>query len=93
MVELNKIDYEDQLRLILKLKAFGVFEDLPYRHIVVDEFQDSNGNQISLILEMAKAAKELESIVVVGDELQAIYGFRDATPENLIKFSDYFPAW
>lgn len=34
--------------------------------------------QISLILEMAKAAKELESIVVVGDELQAIYGFRDA---------------
>ena len=92
LVELNKIDYEDQLRLILKLKAFGVFEDLPYRHIVVDEFQDSNGNQISLILEMAKAAKELESIVVVGDELQAIYGFRDATPENLIKFSDYFPG-
>lgn len=92
LVELNKIDYEDQLRLILKLKAFGVFEDLPYHHIVVDEFQDSNGNQISLILEMAKAAKELESIVVVGDELQAIYGFRDATPENLIKFSDYFPG-
>ena len=67
LVELNKIDYEDQLRLILKLKAFGVFEDLPYHHIVVDEFQDSNGNQISLILEMAKAAKEMESIVVVCD--------------------------
>lgn len=92
LVELNKIDYEDQLRLILKLKAFGVFEGLPYRHIVVDEFQDSNGNQISLILEMAKAAKELESIVVVGDELQAIYGFRDATPENLVNFSNYFPS-
>lgn len=92
LVELNKIDYEDQLRLILKLKAFGVFEDLPYRHIVVDEFQDSNGNQISLILEMAKAAKNLESIVVVGDELQAIYGFRDATPENLVNFSKYFPS-
>ena len=92
LVELNKIDYEDQLRLILKLKAFGVFEDLPYRHIVVDEFQDSNGNQISLILEMAKAAKNLESIVVVGDELQAIYGFRDATPENLVNFSNYFPG-
>lgn len=92
LVELNKIDYEDQLRLILKLKAFGVFEKLPYRHIVVDEFQDSNGNQISLILEMAKAAKELESIVVVGDELQAIYGFRDATPENLVNFSNYFPG-
>ena len=92
LVELNRIDYEDQLRLILKLKAFGVFEALPYRHIVVDEFQDSNGNQISLILEMAKAAKKLESIVVVGDELQAIYGFRDATPENLVNFSNFFPG-
>ena len=92
LLELNKIDYEDQLRLILKLKAFGVFEALPYRHIVVYEFQDSNGNQISLILEMAQAIKELESIVVVGDELQAIYGFRDATPENLVNFSNYFPG-
>lgn len=92
LVELNKIDYEDQLRLILKLKDFGVFTELPYHHIVVDEFQDSNGNQIALILEMAKAAKELESIVVVGDELQAIYGFRDATPENLVNFSNYFPG-
>jgi len=92
LVDLNRIDYEDQLRLILKLKAFGVFETLPYRHIVVDEFQDSNGNQISLILEMAKAAKNLESIVVVGDELQAIYGFRDANPENLVNFGAYFPG-
>ena len=92
LVELNRIDYEDQLRLILQLKAYGVFEALPYKHIVVDEFQDSNGNQISLILEMAKADKNLKSIVVVGDELQAIYGFRDANPENLVNFGTYFPG-
>jgi len=91
LLELNRIDYEDQLRLLLKLKDYGIFEDLPYRHIVVDEFQDSNGNQISLILEMAKAAKHLESVVVVGDEMQAIYGFRDANPENLVNFGQYFP--
>lgn len=92
LVRLNRIDYEDQLRLILRLKAFGVFDALPYKHIVVDEFQDSNGNQISLILEMAKAAKKLQSVVVVGDELQAIYGFRDANPENLVNFGTYFPS-
>lgn len=92
LMELNRIDYEDQLRLILKLKSFGVFATLPYRHIVVDEFQDSNGNQISLILEMASEAKKLESVVVVGDELQAIYGFRDANPENLVNFGNYFPG-
>lgn len=92
LVKRNMIDYEDQLRLILKLKPFGVFESLPYRHIVVDEFQDSNSNQIGLILEMARADKALESIVVVGDELQAIYGFRDANPENLVNFATFFPG-
>lgn len=92
LVEINCIDYEDQLRLILQLKPFGVFNALPYQHIVVDEFQDSNGNQINLILEMARAATKLRSIVVVGDELQAIYGFRDANPENLVNFGLYFPS-
>lgn len=71
LVKKNMIDYEDQLRLNLKLKPYGVFEALPYRHIIVDEFQDSNSNQIGLILEMARVDKALESIVVVGDELQA----------------------
>lgn len=92
LVENNMIDYEDQLRLILKLEPYGVFADLPYQHIVVDEFQDSDPNQINLIMEMAKADKNLKSIVVVGDELQAIYGFRNANPENLVNFGEYFPG-
>lgn len=92
LVELNRIDYEDQLRLILQLKSYGVFAALPYKHIVVDEFQDSNRNQIGLILEMAKEDKALQSVVVVGDELQAIYGFRDANPENLVNFGTFFPG-
>lgn len=91
LVAMGLIDFEDQLRLMLQLQAYGVFDDLPFKHIVVDEFQDSNKNQIDLILEMAKTSKVLESIVVVGDELQAIYGFRDATPDNLVNFSQYFP--
>ena len=91
LLEANLIDFEDQLRLILKLKSFGIFQSLPYKHIVVDEFQDSNGNQIDLIRQIMAANPGIESLAVVGDEMQAIYGFRDASPTNLIEFQQYFP--
>lgn len=91
LISLNVIDFEDQLRLLLKLKDFGIFEQLPYEHIVVDEFQDSNPNQIAIIVELKYANPNIKSLVVVGDELQSIYQFRNATPENLVNFSQYFP--
>ena len=91
LVNLNLIDFEDQLRLILQLKQFGVFQNLPYKHIIVDEFQDTNKNQIDLLREMMAENQGIESLAVVGDEMQAIYGFRDASPENLIEFKRYFP--
>lgn len=92
LVAANMIDFEDQLRLLLQLKVHGVFDSFGFQHIVIDEFQDSNPVQIRLILEMARADKNLKSVVVVGDEMQAIYGFRNATPENLVNFGDYFPG-
>lgn len=91
LLSLNVIDFEDQLRLMLKLKDYGVFKQLPYEHIVVDEFQDSNPNQIAIIVELKYANPNIKSLVVVGDELQSIYQFRNATPENLVNFSQYFP--
>lgn len=91
LVAENKIDYEDQLRLILNLKSTGVFEALPYEHIVIDEFQDSNPNQIDLIVQIMTLNNNVKSLVVVGDEMQSIYGFRNATPENLVELSKYFP--
>jgi len=91
LLAINAIDYEDQLRLLLKLANHGVFEKMPYEHIVVDEFQDSNPNQIDIIVELKKRNKGIKSLVVVGDELQAIYGFRNASPENLVSFGSYFP--
>lgn len=91
LLAIHAIDYEDQLRLLLKLADFGIFEKMKYEHIVIDEFQDSNPNQIAIILELKKRNPGIKSLVVVGDELQAIYGFRNATPDNLVSFSDYFP--
>ena len=91
LLTINAIDYEDQLRLLLKLADFGIFEKLNYEHIVVDEFQDSNPNQIDIIVELKRRNSGVKSLVVVGDELQAIYGFRNATPDNLVSFAKYFP--
>lgn len=92
LIEQNLIDYADQLRLLMQLQPYGVFEALPFKHIMIDEFQDSDPNQINLIMEIARADEHLESLVVVGDELQAIYGFRNATPENLLNFGNLFPG-
>jgi len=91
LVSLNMLDYEDQLRLLLQLQSLGFFSSLPYEHVVVDEFQDSNKNQIDIIVQLVQNCKTIRSLVVVGDELQAIYGFRNATPENLVEFDRYFP--
>lgn len=91
LVSKNLIDFEDQLRLILKLRPYGVFAAFPYKHIIIDEFQDSNPNQIDLIRQVMDSNPNIQSLAVVGDEMQAIYGFRDASPENLVQFNKYFP--
>lgn len=91
LVAQNLLDYEDQLRLLLELDKLGIFARMPYEHIVVDEFQDSNPNQIDIILRVASQAPNYRSLAVVGDVMQSIYGFRNATPENLANFGDYFP--
>jgi DNA helicase-2/ATP-dependent DNA helicase PcrA len=89
----NVLDYEDQLRLLLDLNKTGLFATLGYQHVIVDEFQDSDPNQIEILVQLAAACNAtLQSLVVVGDELQAIYGFRNATPDNLTSFDKYFPG-
>lgn len=62
-------------------------ENLGYEHLVVDEFQDSNDIQMQFV-KMLCQTKSYKSLVVVGDDFQAIYGFRDTSPENMIHFGD-----
>ena len=59
-----------------------------YKYIIVDEFQDSNEYQVETIRRMSQT-KSFQKMIVVGDDAQAIYGFRDTTPEYIIHFSDY----
>ena len=59
-----------------------------FRHVLVDEFQDTNAAQWELVRLLAL---EHRSIMVVGDDAQSVYRFRGADFRNLLKFEDAFP--
>jgi DNA helicase-2/ATP-dependent DNA helicase PcrA len=88
-VELNLMDYDDLLvnwRLLLT-----DHEDLralyreQFEHVLVDEYQDTNRLQAALV-ELIGGGKR--NVMVVGDDCQAIYSFRGATVENILRFPE-----
>lgn len=85
------IEFSDQ-----EVKLMEIIMDDPYyldkyefEHIIVDEFQDSNENQIKFLQQLTDCPT-FKSLMVVGDDNQAIYSFRGTTPEYLINFHKYF---
>lgn len=56
-----------------------------FKHIIIDEYQDTNAIQEKIFFSLAKGNK---NICVVGDDDQALYRFRGATVENLVEFQD-----
>ncbi|WVW80167.1 hypothetical protein I302_102144 [Kwoniella bestiolae CBS 10118] len=87
--ESNSLDFDDLLVFGLKLfrSAPRVLESC--RHILVDEFQDTNITQYELMRCFAKAHG---GVSVVGDPDQSIYGWRSAEIENLNKMTKDFPG-
>lgn len=59
-----------------------------FRHILVDEYQDTNHAQYLII---KKLAANTEQICVVGDDAQSIYGFRGANISNILNFKTDYP--
>jgi DNA helicase-2/ATP-dependent DNA helicase PcrA len=59
-----------------------------FDHILVDEYQDVNALQAEIV---AGLRADRPGLTVVGDDLQAIYGFRSASAEHLLSFCERFP--
>lgn len=85
----NLLDFDDQkLRAYLCLeKNLDILKVIQnsYSEIIVDEFQDINKLDFELIKQLSLSC----SLVVTGDDDQAIYGFRGCSPEYIINFAKH----
>ena len=98
LIRANAIDFDD-----LILKTVEVLQRYPeakarfrsrFRHVLVDEYQDTNHAQYILVKELVGSELEGQSpaeLCVVGDADQSIYGFRGATIRNILQFELDYP--
>lgn len=84
----NLIEFSDQEVLLFELLHRNPFymERFGFKHVIVDEFQDSSAGQIELIKKIIETPT-FQSLMVVGDDSQAIFSFRDTTPEYILNFA------
>jgi DNA helicase-2/ATP-dependent DNA helicase PcrA len=92
MLEANAMDFDDLL--VRTVNALELFEEVrerwrrSFRHVLVDEYQDTNHAQYRLLQLLTS---EHGNLMVVGDEDQSIYGFRHADIRNILDFERDFP--
>ena len=94
----NAMDFDD-----LIMKTVEVLQKFPeakarfrsrFRHILVDEYQDTNHAQYQLVKELTGDETDgfpIAELCVVGDADQSIYGFRGATIRNILQFEVDYP--
>jgi DNA helicase II / ATP-dependent DNA helicase PcrA len=86
----NVLDYDDLLLYWAHMmQEPSIAHDVARRfdHVLVDEYQDTNRLQASVLLALKPSGKGL---TVVGDDAQAIYSFRAATVRNILEFPAHF---
>ncbi|MFZ4681474.1 MAG: ATP-dependent helicase [Terrimicrobiaceae bacterium] len=90
---LNAMDFDDLLG-----KAVKLLDEHPearekwrsrVKHLMVDEFQDTNKLQLDLVNLLASG--QPPNVCVVGDDDQSIYGWRGAEVSNILEFEKHFP--
>lgn len=90
------LDYDDLLLFWRGLTASSVGDSMRdlFDHILIDEYQDTNPIQSDIIRGMCRGQDEPRptDLCAVGDDAQAIYGFRSATVANMWAFGEHFPG-
>ncbi len=88
----NALDFDDIL-----FKTLQLFDQKPelakaysqkFQYLMIDEYQDTNPLQFQIIKHLTSTH---HNICVVGDDDQAIYGFRGADIQNILNFEQHFP--
>lgn len=92
-LESNAMDFDDLLTNLLRLlqEHEDIRTDLQGRflHVLVDEYQDTNVLQASIIGLLAGGQDS--SLMVVGDDAQSIYSWRGANVDHIFEFSNTYP--
>ncbi|MFI8854566.1 DNA helicase PcrA [Streptomyces sp. NPDC053499] len=93
--EANALDFDDLIMTTVHL--LQAFPDVAehyrrrFRHVLVDEYQDTNHAQYQLVRELVGPAEDQAELCVVGDADQSIYAFRGATIRNILQFEEDYP--
>jgi DNA helicase II / ATP-dependent DNA helicase PcrA len=96
----NVVDYDDLLlywRALALSPTAGPILRTAFDHILVDEFQDTNAVQADIVAAMAGGAGKANAagtatVAAVGDDAQAIYGFRAGSAKHMLEFADRYPG-
>jgi DNA helicase-2/ATP-dependent DNA helicase PcrA len=85
----NVLDYDDLLWWAQVMSEPAIAEEIGGRfdHIMVDEYQDTNRLQATILLALKPTG---HGLTVVGDDAQSIYSFRATTVRNILDFPDHF---
>ena len=91
MEELNTADFDDLINkpveILQNYEELRNYYQNYFEHIIIDEFQDTNGAQLELIKLLLPESEP--NITFVGDRKQSIYGFRYAQMENLDTLQEF----
>ena len=89
---LGVLDLDDLLlywRALAADEVIGPAMQGGIEHLLIDEYQDVNGLQVDIIRSLRATCPE---VTAVGDDLQAIYGWRSASSEHILGFAEQFPG-
>ncbi|MGG5171759.1 DNA helicase PcrA [Pseudarthrobacter sp. J1738] len=91
----NAMDFDDLIaQTVYMFRAFpGLAESYRrrFRHVLVDEYQDTNHAQYALVREIVGEGPDKSELTVVGDSDQSIYAFRGADIRNIVEFEKDYP--